>query len=229
MSLMLKDMPTFLKPRERLKTYGVASLTNEELLAILLRTGTKDISVKNLALNVLQTIEKIADLENLTLNSLIKIKGMGEAKAMSILAALELGKRVFILKGSKEIEQIRSGKDVYAKFKYLNQLEQQENLIALLLDNKSRVIESKVIFKGSLNTSIAHPREIFKYAINNNAAYIIIVHNHPSGDATPSPQDKLFTQDLIKSGKIIGIEVIDHIIIGKNNYYTYKENKVINL
>ncbi len=229
MSLMLKDMPTFLKPRERLKTYGAASLTNEELLAILLRTGTKDISVKNLALNVLQTIEKIADLENLTLNSLIKIKGMGEAKAMSILAALELGKRVFILKGSKEIEQIRSGKDVYAKFKYLNQLEQQENLIALLLDNKSKVIASKVIFKGSLNTSIAHPREIFKYAINNNAAYIIIVHNHPSGDATPSPQDKLFTHDLIKSGKIIGIEVIDHIIIGKNNYYTYKENKVINL
>ncbi len=228
MSLMLKDLPSFLKPRERLKKYGATALTNEELLAILLRTGTKDISVKNLALNVLKTIENIENIESLTLNKLMAIKGMGEAKSMSIIAAIELGKRVFLLK-DKDKTPITSGKDVYYRFKYLMRLEKQENLIVLLLDSKNKEIASKTIFKGSLDCSIAHPREIFKYAIDNNASRLIIVHNHPSGEAIPSLPDKKFTKQIMESGKIIGIEVIDHIIIGKNNYYTFKEGKVIYL
>ena len=162
MSLMIKDTPSYLKPRERLNKLGVESLTDEELLAILLRTGTKDVSVKDLALNVLKEINKLEDMSNLTLNKLINIKGMGEAKAMSILASLELGKRVYLSSENKEII-IKSGKDVYNYFKYLNKVEKQENLIVMLLDNKNKVIDTKTIFKGSLNISIAHPREIFKY------------------------------------------------------------------
>ena len=226
MSLMIKDTPSYLKPRERLNKLGVESLTDEELLAILLRTGTKDVSVKDLALNVLKEINKLEDMSNLTLNKLINIKGMGEAKAMSILASLELGKRVYLSSENKEII-IKSGKDVYNYFKYLNKVEKQENLIVMLLDNKNKVIDTKTIFKGSLNISIAHPREIFKYAVINNASRIILVHNHPSGDATPSLNDEQITNQMVKTGEIIGIPVIDHIIIGNNKYYTFKENKVV--
>lgn len=226
MSLMLKDTPSYLKPRERLKNFGVESLTDEELLAILLRTGTKDVSVKDLALNVLKEINKLEDISNLTLNKLVNIKGMGEAKAMSILASLELGKRVYLYTEQKEII-IKSGKDVYNYFQYLNKTEKQENLIVMLLDNKNKVIDTKTIFKGSLNISIAHPREIFKYAVINNASRIILVHNHPSGDATPSLNDEQITNQMVTTGEIIGIPVIDHIIIGNNKYYTFKENKVV--
>ncbi len=227
MSLMLKDLPNFSKPRERLKKHGVSSLSDEELIAILLRTGTKDISVKALALNVLNKLENIKDLNNLTLNQLLNIKGMGEAKAMSLLAALELGKRVY-LKQENNHQVIKNGLDVYHLFSYLT-LEKQENLIVLLLDNKNKIITYKTIFIGTLNISIAHPRDIFKYAINNNAASLIVIHNHPSGDPNPSKQDLDLTKQIIKSGHIIGIDVIDHIIIGNNRYYTYKENRVINL
>ena len=226
MSLMLKDTPSYLKPRERLKKLGVDSLTDEELLAILLRTGTKDVSVKDLALNVLKEINKLEDISNLTLNKLVNIKGMGEAKAMSILASLELGKRVYLYTEQKEII-IKSGKDVYNYFQYLNKTEKQENLIVMLLDNKNKVIDTKTIFKGSLNISIAHPREIFKYAVINSASRIILVHNHPSGDATPSLNDEQITNQMVTTGEIIGIPVIDHIIIGNNKYYTFKENKVV--
>ncbi len=226
MSLMLKNIPSYLKPRERLKNFGVESLTDEELLAILLRTGTKDVSVKDLALNVLKEINKLEDISNLTLNKLVNIKGMGEAKAMSILASLELGKRVYLYTEQKEII-IKSGKDVYNYFQYLNKTEKQENLIVMLLDNKNKVIDTKTIFKGSLNISIAHPREIFKYAVINSASRIILVHNHPSGDATPSLNDEQITNQMVTTGEIIGIPVIDHIIIGNNKYYTFKENKVV--
>ena len=189
MSMMLKDMPSYLKPRERLKKYGVSVLNNEELLAILLRTGTKKISVKELSLDILKSLEKIEDLNNLTLNSLLNIKGIGEAKAMTIIAALELGKRIYMKQTRKEHLKVKNGLDVYKMFRYLAFLEEQENLVVLLLDNKSRVITSKMIFKGGLNTSVAYPREIFKYALLNNAAGLIVIHNHPSGD--PSPKRRL--------------------------------------
>lgn len=227
MSLMLKDLPDTLKPRERLKKYGVDYLNNEELLAILLRTGTKNISVKDLALNVLKEIENIKDLDNLSLNSFLNIKGIGTAKAMSILAALELGKRIYLLNDKNEKIKIKNGLIVYNMFKYLDKLEKQENLIVLLLDNKNYLINSVNVFKGSLNISIAHPREIFKVAIKNSASGLIIVHNHPSGDPTPSYNDKKMTEKVISAGEIIGIPVIDHIIIGKNKYYTFKEDKVV--
>ena len=227
MSLMIKDTPEFTRPRERLKKFGVDYLNNEELLAILLRTGTKSMSVKDLALNVLKELDNISDLDNLTLNKFLKIKGIGEAKAMSILAALELGKRIYLKNKVTEKVNIKNGLDIYNLFKYLNYTDKQENLIVLLLDSKNNLIKSKIVFKGSLNISVAHPREIFKEAILNSASRIILVHNHPSGDPTPSLNDQQITKQMLKSGEIIDIPVIDHIIIGNNKYYTFKENKVV--
>lgn len=229
MSLMLNELPDFIKPRERLKQQGVSSLSNEELIAILLRTGTKNISVKDLSLKVLKKIENISDLENMSLKQFLNIPGIGEAKAMSIIAALELGKRVYLFNQNDQRLKIKNGDIVYNLFKYLDKLEKQENLIVLLLDNKNYLIHNTTVFKGTLNSSIAHPREIFNLAIKHSASSIIIVHNHPSGDPVPSNHDRQFTQNLLKAGNIIGIPVIDHIIIGKNKYYTFKENEVVNL
>lgn len=227
MSIMMSKMPDVMKPRERLKTYGISKLSELELLSILLRTGTKDISVNDLALNVLMLVETINDLDNLTLSDLMNIKGIKEAKAMAILSALELGKRLYLRLNYKERLKIYNGEVIYNLFKYLNVTQRQENFVVVLLDNKNYLIKSKVIFKGSINESIAHPREIFRFAISYSATYIIAVHNHPSGDVLPSNQDIKFTNNLIKSGKIIGIPVIDHIIIGNNRYYTFKEKVVV--
>ena len=227
MSIMMSKMPDVMKPRERLKTYGISKLNELELLSILLRTGTKDISVNDLALNVLMLVETINDLDNLTLSDLMNIKGIKEAKAMAILSALELGKRLYLRLNYKERLKIYNGEVIYNLFKYLNVTQRQENFVVVLLDNKNYLIKSKVIFKGSINESIAHPREIFRFAISYSATYIIAVHNHPSGDVLPSNQDIKFTNNLIKSGKIIGIPVIDHIIIGNNRYYTFKEKVVV--
>ena len=227
MSIMMSKMPDVMKPRERLKTCGVSKLNELELLSILLRTGTKDISVNDLALNVLMLVETINDLDNLTLSDLMNIKGIKEAKAMAILSALELGKRLYLRLNYKDRLKIYNGEVIYNLFKYLNVTQRQENFVVVLLDNKNYLIKSKVIFKGSINESIAHPREIFRFAISYSATYIIAVHNHPSGDVIPSNQDIKFTNNLIKSGKIIGIPVIDHIIIGNNRYYTFKEKVVV--
>lgn len=227
MSMMLKDLPNHLKPRERLLKFGVHNLSNEELIAILLRTGTKDLSVKDLSLKVLKEIEKISDLENISLNTFLNTKGIGQAKAMSLIAALELGKRVYLFDQKEEKIKITNGQVIYNLFFYLDKLENQENLVVLLLDNKNYLIDSKTIFKGTIDSSVAHPREIFNFAIKNSASKIIIVHNHPSGDPTPSSQDKVFTQNIFAAGKIIDIPIIDHIIIGHNKYYTFKENKVV--
>lgn len=224
--MKIKQMPLDARPRERLKNVGVENLSQEELLAIILRSGTKNISVKELSLEVLKLINEIYNVDNLTLSLLMTIKGMGETKAMSILAALELGKRVY-LKSDCKIEKITNGEDIYHLFHYLYKLEKQENLIVLLLDTKMQIINHKTIFKGSINMSVASPLEIFQFAILNNASNIIVIHNHPSGDPTPSNYDVSFTKQIIKCGDILGIKVIDHIIIGNNKYYTFRNNEVI--
>ena len=211
-----------------MKKYNKKNLSNEELLAILIGSGTKNISVKELSLEVLKLIDTINMADKLTLSQLKNIKGIGQAKAMSIIAAVELGKRIYILK-NQNITKINNGQDIYNLFSYLYKLEKQENLIVVLLDNKNCIIDSKIIFKGTINMSIAHPREIFRYAILSSAFCIIIVHNHPSGTSYPSQNDILFTSKIIETGKIVGIPVIDHIIIGNNNYYTFRDNKVVKI
>lgn len=219
MTYLIKDLPEEEKPREKLKKYGVKNLTDEELIAIILRCGTKNMSVKDLAIKIKKEFKNLSDLSYIELS---KIKGMGEVKAITLLAAIELGIRS-TYKEDKNIKLNRP-ENIYEFFKNKLIHLKQENLIAVFLDNKNKLIAYKTIFIGTINMSISHPREIFKEAIKNSCVYIVLVHNHPSGDPTPSIADLKFTNQVYKTGKIIGIPLLDHLIIGNNNYYSFYDN-----
>ncbi len=219
MTYLIKDLPEEEKPREKLKKYGVKNLTDEELIAIILRCGTKNMSVKDLAIKIKKEFKNLSDLSYIELS---KIKGMGEVKAITLLAAIELGIRS-TYKEDKNIKLNRP-ENIYEFFKNKLIYLKQENLIAVFLDNKNKLIAYKTIFIGTINMSISHPREIFKEAIKNSCVYIVLVHNHPSGDPTPSVADLKFTNQVYKTGKIIGIPLLDHLIIGNNKYYSFYDN-----
>lgn len=219
MTYLIKDLPEEEKPREKLKKYGVKNLTDEELIAIILRCGTKNMSVKDLAIKIKKEFKNLSDLSYIELS---KIKGMGEVKAITLLAAIELGIRS-TYKEDKNIKLNRP-ENIYEFFKNKLIHLKQENLIAVFLDNKNKLIAYKTIFIGTINMSISHPREIFKEAIKNSCVYIVLVHNHPSGDPTPSIADLKFTNQVYKTGKIIGIPLLDHLIIGNNKYYSFYDN-----
>ena len=226
MSVLIKDMDLNLRPRERLKRYGVASLGDDELLAIILRCGTKSVSVKDLSSLILSKIG-INNLENATLEELTSIKGIKEAKAISLLAAIELGKRV--LKKDSSSIVINNNRIIYDLLKYdlINSF--QERFIVLFLDTKNKLIAKEELFKGTISSSTIHAREVFKLAVKHSAYSIVVVHNHPSGNSMPSQADINITKKLMDGGEIIGIPVIDHIIIGNNNYYSFFENKRIDV
>ena len=219
MTYLIKDLPEEEKPREKLKKYGVKNLTDEELIAIILRCGTKNMSVKDLAIKIKKEFKTLSDLSYIELS---KIKGVGEVKAITLLAAIELGIRS-TYKEDKNIKLNRP-ENIYEFFKNKLIHFKQENLIAVFLDNKNKLIAYKTIFIGTINMSVSHPREIFKEAMKNSSVYIILVHNHPSGDPTPSVADLKFTNQVYKTSKIIGIPLLDHIIIGNNKYYSFYDN-----
>ena len=219
MTYLIKDLPEEEKPREKLKKYGVKNLTDEELIAIILRCGTKNMSVKDLAIKIKKEFKTLSDLSYIELS---KIKGVGEVKAITLLAAIELGIRS-TYKEDKNIKLNRP-ENIYEFFKNKLIYLKQENLMAIFLDNKNKLIAYKTIFIGTINMSVSHPREIFKEAMKNSSVYIILVHNHPSGDPTPSVADLKFTNQVYKTSKIIGIPLLDHIIIGNNNYYSFYDN-----
>lgn len=221
--IMIKDLNTSERPRERLIKYGVSSLSNEELIAIILKTGTHNYSVKTLASLVLKELNNINSLKEITINKLTNIKGIGKVKAIELLASLELGKRVYYLSENNNVILNNSTK-VFEYFKNILMHENQENFIAVYLDSKSRLISYKILFKGTLNTSCVHPREIFKYAYLESAYSIIVIHNHPSGEVDPSSADSILTDSLFQIGKLMGIPIVDHIIIGKTKYYSFYEN-----
>ena len=214
---------TFDKPRERLKSNGVSSLSNIELLSILLRTGKKNKSVEDISKEVLSRISNINDLSDLSIDELMSIEGIKLAKACTIISALELGKRVY-LSSNKQDLILNNSAIIYNYFKHLFIYEKQELLYGIFLDSKNKLICYKMIFKGTLNESVVHPREIFKEAIKCSSKSIIIIHNHPSGDFTPSLIDIDFTNTMIESGKIIGIKLLDHLIFTDNGYYSFYEN-----
>lgn len=227
MNYLIKEMTIAERPRERLKFCGAAALSDAELLAILLRTGSKDNNVLSLAQTTLNNLDGLQNLNNTSLNTLSKIKGIGEVKAITILAALELGKR--LLKPVNRTLIINNNRILYDMFKYEYLNEFQEKLIAVFLDSKKQLLTYKVIFIGTLDASTVHPREIMKEAIKNSSASIIIVHNHPSGNSIPSHQDQLFTEKMYKIGTLVGIPIIDHIIIGHNNYYSFFDQKRVDI
>ena len=225
-NVLIRDLPLFERPRERLIRYGVNSLSNEELLSIVLKTGTKSSSVKEVSNVLLKEIGDISNLRDIPINKLIKVKGIGKVKAVTLLAAIELGKRVYESKDEINIK-LDSSKLIYNFIKKDLVYKKQEYFYCLYLDSQKYLIEKKLLFIGTLNHTSVHPREIFKNAYLLSADSIILIHNHPSNIVLPSKDDLLFTKKIIEIGKINGINVIDHIIIGNNNYYSFYENNDI--
>ena len=221
MSYLIKEMPESERPRERFKKYGVSALSNEELLSILIRTGIDKKSVKELSMDILKSIN-IHDFVNINFNTLKRIKGIGEVKAITILSAIEFGNRVL----SKEdlVIQIKTGVDVYNLVKDEMENELQEKFMAIYLDTKKYVLMKKIIFIGTVNSSSVTPRDVFREAVKLNSTSMILVHNHPAGSINPSYEDIYLTNEFIKLGKMMGIFVIDHLIIGKNNFYSMRES-----
>jgi len=222
-SFSIREMPKVERPREKLIEKGPENLKDEELLAILLRTGTKEKNVLNLARQILRKFSKKKFLK-LKYQDLIKIKGVNSAKATTILAAIELTKRILGV-GEETLPKIESVKDVVAQFSYLRE-KQREHLAALYLNARNEVIFKKHLFVGTLDSNIFHPREIFKYALEKNAASVILVHNHPSGDPEPSQADLEITKRIVEAGKIMGVDVLDHIIITKTKIFSFRDSKL---
>lgn len=221
-SLMIRDVHIADRPRERLVRQGAATLSNQELIAILLRTGTKEESVLHLANRVLSFFDQIQELKNATIEEMMSVKGIGQAKAVQLLAAVELGRRLS-QKHPDRRYAIRSPQDAASLLMADMTSLKQENFVVLFLNVKNQVLHRQTIFIGSLNASIVHPREIFREAVKRSAASIICAHNHPSGNPNPSPEDVEVTQRLTEAGKIIGIEMLDHVIIGDHQFVSLKE------
>ncbi|PAE42182.1 RadC family protein [Bacillus sp. 7884-1] len=221
-SLMIRDFPQDERPRERFIQNGPESLSNHELIAILLRTGTKDESVLQLSNRLLTNFEGLRLLKAATLEEMTEIKGIGQAKAIQVLAAVEIGRRIANLNYTDRYV-IRSPEDganyVMNDMRFLS----QEHFVCLYLNTKNQVLHKQTIFIGSLNASIVHPREVFREALKRSAASIICLHNHPSGDPAPSREDIEVTKRLVECGKMIGIDVLDHLIIGENKFVSLKE------
>jgi DNA repair protein RadC len=217
----IKEMPALERPRERLERVGAHNISTTELIAILLRVGTKNASAIEVAKTIIKETNQITDLQNKTVQELSSISGVGKTKAITILAAIELGKRV--LNPESEKTKISSASDVYKLLKDELSGLKQEVLVVLFLDLKTNLIAKKQIFMGSLNQSLIHPREVYKYAVKFSAFQIILVHNHPSGDPEPSIQDIEVTRKFIEAGDMLQIKVADHIVIGSNGYVSVME------
>ncbi len=220
--MRIKDLPDSSKPRERFLKYGPKSLSDAELFAIVLRTGSPKENAIEMS-NKLISEYSLDKLSNCSLKELLEIKGIGSAKAMQILSIAELGKR--FSNSKNPIKKVKSAKDVFLRFKEELRDEKQENFYILILNNANNIIKEELITKGILDSTVLHPREIFKPAITNSASKIILVHNHPSGDPSPSREDLETTKIFIEAGKFLGIEVIDHVIIGNGKWWSWKENK----
>ncbi len=225
--VLIKQLPESERPRERLVKYGAKSLSTEDLIAIILKTGTKDFSSKYLATQILKMVKSVSDLKSISLSNLIKINGIGVVKAIEFVAALELGRRVYDDVPLENNLKFNSAEKIYRYFRSELLGLNQEHFFCLYLDQNKRLIDKKLLFKGTLNKSLIHPREIFKWAYLSSAAYIICVHNHPSGNVIPSSEDINVTDALVKIGKLQGIYVIDHVIISRDNYYSFYENNAL--
>lgn len=215
--MFIKDVPDYLKPREKALNNGIKSLTDIELFAIILRTGTKNISVLDLSANIINYCNGLRNINDLTLNELMQIDGLGRVKALEIQAVCELSIRINEV-SIRENEYVNNPKIIYELFKKRFENCFQEHFMIVLLNTKNAIIGYETIFKGTLNHSVIHPREIFSYIIKNNANSFICVHNHPSGDPSPSQNDIEVTKLLKEASLLFGINFLDHIIIGNGRY-----------
>lgn len=225
--MKIKNIPINERPRERLIEVGKENLSNSELLSIILKTGTKEKNVTELSYEILNSLNSISDLKDITYNKLLNIKGIGKVKAIELVASIELGKRIF-LEGKNIIkEKWTNPKNIFLDNKYLFEGLTQEKFYCFYFNNNQELIERKLLFMGTLNRSSVHPREVFKEAYLRSASSIICIHNHPSGNITPSKEDIRLTKALKEIGDTFGIPVLDHIIISDNNYYSFYEQSDI--
>ena len=228
MAIMVRDLPIDERPREKLMADGAACLSNVELLAILLRTGTKEHSVLRVAEQVLARYKDvgITAMMNMSVAELSSVQGIGAVKAATILAAVELGRRLS-QKAEEKVEIVHGPEDVahYAMPRF--RFEQKEHFAVMLLNTKNHILGLTDVSVGSLSASIVHPREVFQTALRYAAAAMILIHNHPSGDPSPSREDINVTQRLVKAGKIMDIPVLDHIILGDNRFVSIKEKGLL--
>lgn len=220
--LLIRDLPKGERPRERLERYGPQALSNAELLAIILRTGVQGESVLNLASRLLARYNGLLGLARANFGELCAEHGLGPAKAAQLMAALELGRRLMIA-SPEERPVVRSPSDAASLLMLEMAPLQQEHLRLLLLDTKNRVLGTPTVYIGSLNMSVLRVGEVFREAIRQNCAAIIVAHNHPSGDPTPSPEDIAVTQRIVSAGQLLDVEVLDHLIIGQQRYVSLKE------
>ncbi|OGJ21291.1 hypothetical protein A3K73_05560 [Candidatus Pacearchaeota archaeon RBG_13_36_9] len=222
--MKIKSLPLEDRPREKLIKQGAENLTNSELLAIILRVGNRGENVLDLS-NKLFNKYDIRSLSRVEISKLRKEIGIGDAKACQIAACFELGRRLAAFKKDGHI--IRDTKDIAKIFLPEMGALKKEHFKGVYLNSRKRIIKEETIFIGSLNESVIHPREIFRIALDENAAALILLHNHPSGDPTPSEFDIKVTKELVKAGDILGIKVLDHIILGENKYLSFKEERLI--
>ncbi|QCT01975.1 DNA repair protein RadC [Paenibacillus algicola] len=219
---MLRDIPHDERPRERMMAYGASALSHAELLAILLRTGTRQESAVHVAQRILQQAGSIRELSDLSITELTQIKGIGPAKAVQLKAGIELGRRMSGFKRGEPVI-IRSPRDAADLLSEELRSLHKEHFVCLFLNTKNHVIAQETLSIGSLNAAVVHPREVFRAAIKSSCASLVCAHNHPSGDPTPSPEDIALTTRLVEAGSIIGIDVLDHIIIGDGSFVSLKE------
>ena len=219
---LIRDLPESERPRERLETYGPGSLSTSELLAIILGTGTKSESAINLGSRLLAQFQGLAGMAKASFSDLCDVRGLGKAKSSQLKAALELGKRLMVA-SPEERPQVKSPADVANLLMLEMGFLEQEHLRVVLLDTKNHVLGIPTIYIGSLNTSVMRVGELFREAVRANCAAAIVVHNHPSGDPTPSPEDVSITRQIVEGGKLLDVDVLDHLIIGQQRYVSLKE------
>ena len=219
---MMRDIAMSERPRERLKNQGAQALSNAELLAILLRVGIRGENVVRLAERLLIEFKSVSGLLRASVAELSAIKGVGNAKAAQIKAALELGRRLLI-ESPDERPVIKSPDDAANLIMLEMSAQEQEHMRVILLDTRNRVLDIPTIYIGSLNTAVVRVGELFREAIRRNCAAIIVAHNHPSGDPSPSPEDVRVTEQIVEAGKLLDIDVLDHLIIGQQRYVSLKE------
>jgi len=224
----VRDLPLEERPREKLLAYGPSVLSNAELLAVLLRSGTRKKSVLRVAEEILSLIKEqgLSGMVHISVPELAKIDGVGRVKAATLQAAIELGRRLSMQTAAK-VQIIHGPEDVaqYAMPRY--RFEQKEHFAVMLLNTKNNVLGMPEVSVGSLSASIVHPREVFRAAIDHAAAAMILLHNHPSGDPTPSREDIAVTDRLVKAGKIMDIPVLDHVVLGNEKFISFKEEGLI--
>ncbi len=221
--LTIKELPPEERPRERLQKSGPDALSDSELLAIILRMGTGNVSATELARKLVTQYGGLKGIVSASFEELCEIKGIGTAKAAQIKAAFEIGRR-FSQTIDTEKDRIRCSEDAKNLFWHKMRTYDKEHFMIVLLDTKNRIIKTETVTIGILDSSIIHPREVFKSAIKSSAASVILVHNHPSGDPAPSRDDTSATIKLREAGELVGISVLDHVIIGEKSYYSFKDN-----